>query len=189
MTSLNHYALGAVADWLHRVVGGLQRLEAGWRRLRIAPQPGGGLTWARVAHDTVHGRVSCEWRIADGRMRVDVRVPAGTSATVVLPVDPAERTEEVGPGDHSWEYDLPSGFGVASALTLDSSLRDVHSDAVVGPPVADLLVHYFPDVSVDAALNLLGDSPLSDVVAFVPDQAPQLERELRTILDRHQVQP
>ena len=37
MTSLNHYALGAVADWLHRVVGGLQRLEPGWRRILVAP--------------------------------------------------------------------------------------------------------------------------------------------------------
>ena len=43
MTSFNHYALGAVADFLHRVVGGLQRVEPGYRRVRIAPRPGGGL--------------------------------------------------------------------------------------------------------------------------------------------------
>ena len=42
MTSLNHYALGAVADWLHRVVGGLEPIEPGYRTMRIAPQPGGG---------------------------------------------------------------------------------------------------------------------------------------------------
>ena len=43
MTSFNHYALGAVVDFLHRVVGGLESAEPGWRRVRIAPRPGGGL--------------------------------------------------------------------------------------------------------------------------------------------------
>ncbi len=61
MTSLNHYALGAVADWLHRVVGGIEPLEPGYRRCRIAPQPGGGLSWARTAHDTVRGRIEVAW--------------------------------------------------------------------------------------------------------------------------------
>ncbi|TDC44755.1 hypothetical protein E1281_32765 [Actinomadura sp. KC345] len=77
MTSLNHYALGAIADWLHRVVGGLQRIEAGYRRVRIAPQPGGGLTWARTAHDTVRGRIEVGWQIADGELSLDIAVPPG----------------------------------------------------------------------------------------------------------------
>ena len=47
MTSFNHYAFGAVADWMHRSVGGLAPLEPGYRRILVAPQPGGGLTWAR----------------------------------------------------------------------------------------------------------------------------------------------
>ena len=49
MTSFNHYALGAVADWMHRVVGGLAPAEPGYRAVRIAPQPGGGLTWAKTS--------------------------------------------------------------------------------------------------------------------------------------------
>lgn len=48
MTSFNHYALGAVADWLHRTVGGLAPGAPGYRRLEIQPQPGGGLTSARA---------------------------------------------------------------------------------------------------------------------------------------------
>ena len=43
MTSFNHYALGAVADWMHRVVGGIAPAAPGYARVRIAPQPGGGL--------------------------------------------------------------------------------------------------------------------------------------------------
>ena len=37
MTSFNHYALGAVADWMHRTIGGIAPAEPGYRAVRIAP--------------------------------------------------------------------------------------------------------------------------------------------------------
>ncbi|NUP41070.1 MAG: family 78 glycoside hydrolase catalytic domain, partial [Streptomyces sp.] len=78
MTSFNHYALGAVADWLHRTVAGLEAAEPGWRRLRIAPVPGGDLTFAKAAHDTPYGRAEAGWRIEDGTLVVEVLVPPNT---------------------------------------------------------------------------------------------------------------
>jgi alpha-L-rhamnosidase len=86
MTSFNHYALGAVADWMHRCIGGIAPLEPGYAQVRIAPVPGGGLTWARAALDTRHGRVETSWRIgADGALTLDVTLPDGVSASVILP--------------------------------------------------------------------------------------------------------
>ena len=85
MTSFNHYALGAVADWMHRVIGGLAPAEPGYRRVRVAPRPGGGLTWARTSLETRHGRVAVEWRVVEGRLEVDVTVPDGVTAEVDLP--------------------------------------------------------------------------------------------------------
>ncbi|MGW2570102.1 family 78 glycoside hydrolase catalytic domain [Streptomyces sp. NPDC001537] len=87
MTSFNHYALGAVADWLHRTVAGLEAAEPGWRRLRIAPVPGGDLTYAKAAHDTPYGRAEVGWRIEDGTLVVEVLVPPNTRAEVQLPGD------------------------------------------------------------------------------------------------------
>lgn len=87
MTSLNHYALGAVADWMHRVIGGLERTDIGYRRVRIAPQPGGGLTHARAVHDTVHGRIEVEWQIQAGEITIMATVPDGTEAEIVPPFD------------------------------------------------------------------------------------------------------
>ena len=52
MTSFNHYALGAVADWMHRTIGGLAPLEPGYAKVLVAPRPGGGLTWCRAGLDT-----------------------------------------------------------------------------------------------------------------------------------------
>ena len=57
MTSFNHYALGAVADWMHRTIGGIAPLEPGYAEVLIAPQPGGGITWARASLETRHGPV------------------------------------------------------------------------------------------------------------------------------------
>ena len=68
MTSFNHYALGAVADWMHRVVGGLAPAAPGYQRVRIAPQPGGGLTWAKTSLRTPHGEVRVGWQIVDGEL-------------------------------------------------------------------------------------------------------------------------
>ncbi|MCU1410588.1 MAG: Bacterial alpha-L-rhamnosidase [Rhodoglobus sp.] len=85
MTSFNHYALGAVADWMHRVVGGISPLTPGYGEVLIAPQPGGGLTEAETAVETRHGRVAVQWSITEGELRVRAEVPAGVRATVRLP--------------------------------------------------------------------------------------------------------
>ena len=55
MTSFNHYALGAVADWMHRYIGGIAPLEPGYSRVLIAPQPGGDIRWARSSLETSTG--------------------------------------------------------------------------------------------------------------------------------------
>jgi alpha-L-rhamnosidase len=85
MTSFNHYALGAVADWMHRVIGGIAPLEPGYSRVLIAPRPGGGLTWARAGLDTRHGRIEVSWRLVDGELSADVTLPAGVTGVLSLP--------------------------------------------------------------------------------------------------------
>ncbi|MCS3843572.1 alpha-L-rhamnosidase [Microbacterium sp. AK031] len=85
MTSFNHYALGAVADWLHRSVAGLAPAEPGFRRIRFAPQPGGGLTHASVRHLTPYGEASIAWTLENGILRAEILVPVGASAELLLP--------------------------------------------------------------------------------------------------------
>jgi alpha-L-rhamnosidase len=59
MISFNHYALGAVADWMHRTIGGLTPAGPGNRHIRIRPRPGGGLTHCRTSHITPYGLAEC----------------------------------------------------------------------------------------------------------------------------------
>jgi len=100
MTSFNHYALGAVADFLHRVVAGLAPDAPGWTRIRYEPRPGGGLDHAGARYDTVHGPASIRWVREDSDLTITVEVPPATTGLVVLPN--GERVE-VGPGSHRFE--------------------------------------------------------------------------------------
>ncbi|HWS51645.1 MAG TPA: family 78 glycoside hydrolase catalytic domain [Microbacterium sp.] len=101
MTSFNHYALGAVADFLHRAVAGLSNDGPGWERIRFEPRPGGGLTRASARYDSVRGSASVAW-VRDGeRLIVTVEVPAASTGVVVLPGSTEEI--EVGPGTHRFD--------------------------------------------------------------------------------------
>ena len=91
MTSFNHYAYGAVGDWLYRRVAGLETLTPGWRHFRVAPQPGGELTWAEAHTQTPYGKACSHWKIEGNRFVLTVEVPARTTCEVVLP-DRTKRT-------------------------------------------------------------------------------------------------
>ncbi|MFM8794922.1 MAG: alpha-L-rhamnosidase C-terminal domain-containing protein, partial [Acidimicrobiales bacterium] len=99
--SLNHYSKGAVISFLHRYVAGLTSVEPGYRRIRVAPHPGGGITWARTHHDAPHGRISMEWQLEGGNGTVTSIVPEGTTCEVLLPDG---QTFEVGAGSHTHNW-------------------------------------------------------------------------------------
>jgi alpha-L-rhamnosidase len=88
MTSFNHYALGTVADWIHRTIGGIAPLEPGYGEVLIAPQPGGGLTWATARLETAHGLVEVQWRQTGQDLTVEAAVPAGVDGVLRLPGEP-----------------------------------------------------------------------------------------------------
>ena len=104
MTSFNHYALGAVSDWLQRTVAGLAPAEPGYRRLRVAPVPGGDLEWAAARIITPYGAASSSWRRQGDDVLLEVVVPPGATAEVLLP--DGSRCEAAS-GSHSfrWRHD------------------------------------------------------------------------------------
>nr|WP_237330408.1 family 78 glycoside hydrolase catalytic domain [Streptomyces sp. BA2] len=99
MTSFNHYALGAVVDWLYKVVAGIRPAEPGYARIRLAPTPGPGLDWAGARLETPRGRVESHWRRQGAQIEVRVLVPDEVVADVVLP-DGTETT--VTGGEHTF---------------------------------------------------------------------------------------
>ena len=85
MISYNHYASGAVGDFLYRRVLGLEAIEPGYRTFAVEPVLGGGLTWAKGGVRTPYGQASVDWRIEDGTFSITVQVPMGTKCRLDLP--------------------------------------------------------------------------------------------------------
>ena len=106
MTSFNHYALGAVADWMHRTVAGLAPADLASRKLLVRPLPGGGLTWASARHETPYGEAAVRWDHDGETFILSLTVPAGCTASVHLPDGSA--AVEVGSGTHTFNCGLGS---------------------------------------------------------------------------------
>ena len=87
MNSFNHYAYGAIGDWMYRVMAGIELdpAEPGYKHVLIQPQPGGGFTSVKASHTSPYGSVSSAWTLANGTFELAVTVPPNTHATVRLP--------------------------------------------------------------------------------------------------------
>jgi alpha-L-rhamnosidase len=87
MNSFNHYAYGAVGDWIYRVAAGIEidEMVPGYKHILIQPRPGGGFTRARASHRSPYGEVSSAWEISNQEFQLVAQVPANTRATVRLP--------------------------------------------------------------------------------------------------------
>jgi alpha-L-rhamnosidase len=83
--SCNHYAYGAVGDWLYRRVLGIEAVLGGYKEFYIAPTPGGGLTWAKGWHDTPYGRITVRWEIQENTFVLECNVPQGTECQLKMP--------------------------------------------------------------------------------------------------------
>ncbi|WP_161884140.1 glycoside hydrolase family 78 protein [Deinococcus alpinitundrae] len=125
MTSFNHYALGAVADWLHRTVAGLApgAGDVGYRRLDIHPVPGGRLTSARAQHITPYGLAESSWEIQEGQFKLHVVVPPNTTADVTLP---SGEVHHVASGTYNWTVPYQAS-GTTGPVTLESDFDTLSS--------------------------------------------------------------
>lgn len=87
MNSFNHYAYGAIGEWLYRVVAGLDidSVQPGYQRVIIYPRPGGQLRQARAWHDSLYGRIEVTWQRAERSFSLSVDIPPNTEGEIHLP--------------------------------------------------------------------------------------------------------
>ena len=128
MTSFNHYALGAVVDWLHRVVAGLQ-VDVPSRRVTAAPVPGGRLTYAKASLDTLFGTAATGWTSDGTTVTVELTVPVGMTGAFALP---GSEVEPVGSGTHTRTFAAPQ------APAKPTTVREL-LDSDVWPQVAGIV--------------------------------------------------
>lgn len=104
MISYNHYASGAVGAFLYQRIAGIEAEEPGYRRFRIRPLVGGGLTRAEASTVTPYGKIVSSWETENGRFSLKIEVPVGTRCTVTLP---DQTTAEYGSGTYSLSCPYP----------------------------------------------------------------------------------
>lgn len=98
MNSFNHYAYGAIGEWMYSVVAGiaLDEKQPGYKHIFFQPQPGGGLTFAKASVQSMYGKIAAGWELAAGKMTWKIEVPPNTTATVVLPQSALQTVNEGG---------------------------------------------------------------------------------------------
>ena len=87
MNSFNHYAYGAIGEWLYSTVAGLDIDPdfPAYKHAHVKPHPGGGLTRASARLQTLYGELASRWEIQGEILTLEVTIPPNTTATIYVP--------------------------------------------------------------------------------------------------------
>lgn len=134
MNSFNHYAYGAIGDWLYSHVAGLNidPEQPAYKHSVFSPHPGGDLTNASVSFESLYGQLKSGWKIQNNRFFYTIKIPPNTTGTIILPnanlaevkmnakeltandVNASQKGSDVrlslGSGEYIFEYLLSSNF-------------------------------------------------------------------------------
>ena len=95
MNSFNHYAYGAIGDWMYRVITGIEidSKSTGYKHFYLKPEPSTKLTYAKSTLNSSYGEIASGWELKDGKIKLTMKIPANTTATIMLPKATADATE------------------------------------------------------------------------------------------------
>ncbi len=96
MNSFNHYAYGAIGDWMYRVSAGIDLLKPGYKEILIQPHPVKKLEFSKASLESPYGTIASGWERKDGKVYFTVKIPANTNAKIILPADSVEKARENG---------------------------------------------------------------------------------------------
>jgi len=90
MNSFNHYAYGAIGDWMYRLSAGIGNASPGYKEIMIQPSLTKKLSFSKASFESPYGTIASGWERKDGKVLLNVRIPANTKATICLPVKSAD---------------------------------------------------------------------------------------------------
>ncbi|MHA1753567.1 MAG: glycoside hydrolase family 78 protein [Candidatus Helarchaeota archaeon] len=87
MNSFNHYSIGAIGEWIYRIILGINFDEKhpGYKHIIIRPIPYKTLTWAKGYYDSIYGRISVSWSFKNNKFNLELKIPCNTTATIYIP--------------------------------------------------------------------------------------------------------
>ncbi len=174
LNSMNHYANGSIGDWMYRKIGGINQLEAGYHRFYVKPQFVRGIEEARTELETPYGKIVSAWSCRNKRIRVEVKVPANTSALIYLPEK--EDVLEVGSGEYVYEYDTETVLKELR-FTLDSTLGEI-MEQPLGKQMLDQMV---PELMANPMIEYAKRMTLAEGISSAPDIRAVYEAVLQAL--------
>lgn len=174
MNSMNHYANGSIGDWMYRKIGGINQIEAGYHRFYVRPMFVRGIEEARTEFESPYGKIVSHWSCRDGKIRVEVQVPANTTAVLFLP----EKAEapELGSGTYVYEYDTDTCLKELR-FTLDSTLGDILAEPL-GLKMVEQMV---PELVHNPMIEYAKRMTLAEGISSAPEIRPVYEMVLKAL--------
>jgi alpha-L-rhamnosidase len=114
MNSFNHYAYGAIGDWMYRVSAGIEAAKPGYKQIIIQPSLSKKLDYSKASFESLYGTIASGWERKNGKITVKVKIPANTNAEILLPVDNLSKVTENG---------LPVVTGEGKSLIMTTDVK------------------------------------------------------------------
>jgi alpha-L-rhamnosidase len=167
MNSLNHYAYGSIGDWMYRRLAGINQLEPGYKKILVKPQFIKGITFVEASFKSVYGEIKSAWSCKDKLIKVDIEIPANTTAVLYLP----EKQEpiEVGSGAYHYEYETETSLEIAR-FSFDSTLKEIIDE----PLAVQLLNQYSPGMLDNPMIQFAYNMTISEMSANMPEEGKGL---------------
>ena len=89
-SSQNHFMLGQIQEWFYHDLAGIRSEGAGFKKISIAPQPVGDVTWVKASYNSICGKIVSDWKRDGEKFTLNVTIPPNTTATVFVPAKSAD---------------------------------------------------------------------------------------------------
>ena len=178
MNSLNHYAYGSIGSWLYEKVAGIRCLEPGYRKILICPTLTKGMTEVSASFESIYGTIRSAWSCRDGKICVDVEIPANTSAVIRLPEKEDKIT--VGSGNYHYEYDTQTCLEIEK-YSLDSTLGELVEDEL-GRKMFDELS---PGMLDDPMIKFAFGMTVADLIQMAAEARPLYQAVINALNEKH----
>lgn len=167
MNSLNHYAYGSIGSWMYRKIAGINQLEPGYKKIMIKPQFIKGITSVEATFKSVYGEIKSAWSCKDKIIKVDVEIPANTTAVIYLP----EKDEpiEVGSGVYHFEYKTDTSLEI-DRFSFDSTLKEIIDE----PLAVQLFNQYSPGMLDNPMIQFAYGLTINEMAANMPEEGKGL---------------
>ena len=174
LNSMNHYANGAIGDWMYRKIGGINQTKAGYRRFYVKPMFVRGIEEVRTELESPYGKIVSCWSCRNGKIRVEVSVPANTRAELFLPEK--EESFEVGSGTYVYEYDTNTSLKELK-FTLDSTLGEILDE----PLGMKMMEEMLPELVHNPMIEYARQMTLAEGISSAPEVKAVYEAVLKEL--------